>query len=146
MFRLTYIFVFSYLAAFAQEVNKSKNNLAVEGYDLVTYFTEESPAMGKKEFQVNYKEVIYWFSSFANQEKFIASPSKYLPKYGGWCAYAMARGEQVNINPTAYLITEGELYLFYKTLWVNTLPKWVNDSKSLQSKANKNWERILSEN
>jgi hypothetical protein len=36
--------------------------------------------------------VTYRFASAANRAAFLAEPGTYLPQYGGYCAYGMARG------------------------------------------------------
>ena len=73
---------------------------------------------------------------------FEKAPLKYLPQYGGFCAYAMGKsGEKVSVNPETYLISNGKLYLFYDTLFVNTLKKWNKEGpEALQQKADDNWE------
>jgi hypothetical protein len=61
-----------------------------------------------------------------------------LPQYGGWCAYAMAKDKKVQINPEAYLVDEGKLFLFYKTSWNNTQLKWLNNPSELKQIADEN--------
>ena len=53
----------------------------------------------------------------------------------------MARGKNVQINPQAYLVDEGKLYLFYKTRWNNTQLKWLNNPTELKQKADANWQK-----
>ena len=81
--------------------------MAVSGYDLVSYFNNDSPQKGNKEHAVVYDSATYYFSTEENKSMFKSAPEKYLPQYGGWCAYAMALGKNVQINPQAYLVDEG---------------------------------------
>ena len=69
------------------------------------------------------------------------SPKKYIPEYGGWCAYAIAlKNKKVTIDPVTYEIRDGNLYLFYKTKFINTHKKWLTKNpKKLIQKANVNW-------
>lgn len=143
MTRLSILLLFIFTRLSAQEINSNQEQLAVEGYDIVSYFKTNTASKGSKAFEVNYKGVYYWFISSENKQLFLNHPATYLPKYGGWCAYAMARGEQVMINPEAFLIREGELYLFYKTVWVNTLPKWIKNSTSLKKNADNYWKQLV---
>ena len=138
------LFLFQFGAfVYAQNAEKTynlnKDGVAIEGYDLVSYFEAENPLKGKAENALLYKGATYWFASMANKEKFKSAPENYLPQYGGWCAYAMAKGNQVEINPEAYLIKQEKLYLFYKTSWINTRTKWLKEPKALQAKADLHW-------
>lgn len=120
-----------------------KKNVAIEGYDPVTYF-EGKPTEGDPKFTASFKGITYHFSSASNANKFKASPEKYEPSYGGWCAYAMGEnGEKVKIDPETYKITEGKLYLFYNFWGNNTLKDWNKNEATLKSKADRNWKKFL---
>lgn len=120
-----------------------ENKLAIQGYDPVAYFKQNSAVKGSKEYATYYMGAIYYFSSAANKEEFKKNPARYEPQYGGWCAYAMGnKGEKVEINPETYKITDGKLYLFYNKYLNNTLPKWNKDETGLKSKADLNWKKI----
>ena len=136
-------------AAFGQsEAVRTKNfnvkkNIAIEGYDPVSYF-KGKPAEGKSNLKVTHRGVTYLFSTQANLDAFKSNPDKYEPAYGGWCAYAMGdSGEKVKIDPQTYKIVDGKLYLFYNFWLTNTLEGWNKDEKSLKEKADKNWKRIV---
>ena len=45
---LTVLFFFILLTVFGQEKNLTSNQLAVLGYDLVSYFNNDSPQKGNK--------------------------------------------------------------------------------------------------
>jgi YHS domain-containing protein len=120
-----------------------KKNIVIEGYDAVSYF-DGKPAAGKPEYRLSFKGVIYQFSSATNRDKFKASPEKYEPAYGGWCAYAMGEtGEKVKIDPETYKIIEGKLYLFYNFWGNNTLSSWNKNEKNLKEAANRHWGKIV---
>ena len=139
--------------AYAQEVeqservgmyNLSDNGVALQGYDPVSYFSNDKPIEGDPNIQYTYVGVTYYFASEENQAVFKANPGKYEPAYGGWCAYAMGEdGSKVKVDPETYKIIDGELYLFYHTFWSNTLPKWNEEEKKLKPKADKNWNSLL---
>jgi YHS domain-containing protein len=121
-----------------------ENGLAIQGYDPVGYFTTGKALEGKKELSFSYQGVTYYFSSTANRELFKATPEKYEPVYGGWCAYAMgATGEKVEVDPETFKIIDGKLYLYYNKLFTNTLKTWNKDEKSLKEKANNNWAKFF---
>src|SRR5258706_6716442 len=124
---LTAFFLTTITGSFAQDataLNKKHFNLddgiAIKGYDPVSYFTAGKAVKGSKAMAVYSQGATYYFSSVANKELFKANPAKYLPEYGGWCAYAMgAKGEKVNIDPETFKIVNGKLYLFYNRFFNN---------------------------
>ena len=76
-----------------------------------------------------------------NKKLFDKNPTYYLPQYRGWCAYAMGeKNDEVGINPESFLITNNQLFLFYKTYFNDTKEKWNKDPKNLKSKADINWK------
>ena len=89
----------------SKDLNSSNSNLVVQGYDVVSYFSG-TPTKGREYIKSVVLGVVYYFSSEQNKTFFDKNPKRYIPKYGGWCAYAMAKGEQVEVNPEAYLITK----------------------------------------
>lgn len=140
------LFLLFPLILFGQKKNIDKNLLAVEGYDLVSYFTQDNPQQGKEDFSVSWKGARYLFASEENKAIFKKNPDKYLPAYGGWCAYAMVRGKEVDINPKAYHIQQGQLHLFYKTNWVDTQAKWIKDKVTYKAKADQVWAKKMTQN
>lgn len=126
--------------------NKDYNlekGLAIQGYDPVSYFSNKA-VKGDKKLSVSYQGSVYYFSSDANKIKFSESPTKYLPQYGGWCAFAMGQnGKKVDVDPETFKIVDGNLYLFYNSYFNNTLKSWNKDEKNLKAKADKNWSTII---
>jgi YHS domain-containing protein len=120
-----------------------KKNLAIEGYDPVSYF-DNKPLEGKEEIRAEYKGVTYFFATTANLTRFKASPEKYEPSYGGWCAYAMGEsGEKVKVDPETFKVIDGKLYLFYNSWGNNTLTDWNKNEKGLKTKADQNWKKFI---
>ena len=75
---------------------------------------------------------------------YLENPEKYLPQYGGWCAYAMGeKAEKVTIDPETFIITDGKLYLFYNSYFNDTSEKWNKEPEVLKVKADKNWNLTL---
>ncbi|MCL6275119.1 hypothetical protein M3P19_13955 [Muricauda sp. 2012CJ35-5] len=139
------LLILSAIAALGQSKHvNTKKGLAAKGYDVVAYF-DGNAAEGNKVFSTNYEGVEYRFSTLGNKERFEKEPTKFLPAYGGYCAYAVAvSGKKVNINPETFEIREGKLYLFYNSGNTNTLELWLQESPDeLRSKADKNWQTIV---
>jgi YHS domain-containing protein len=146
---LFFLLIFSAYALQAQtdEARKknfnTKKNLAIEGYDPVSYF-DHKPLEGDSKWTISQKGVIYQFSSAVNLDKFKSNPEKYEPAYGGWCAYAMGEsGEKVKIDPETYKIIDGKLFLFYNFWGNNTLTDWNKNEHPLKAKADQNWKRFF---
>jgi YHS domain-containing protein len=130
---------------FAQQVDyNTKKGYAAEGYDVVAYFNNEA-VEGDTQFYTDFDGAKYKFASGKNLVTFKLNPEKFIPQYGGYCAYAMAdKGEKVGIDPKTYIVTEGKLYLFYNSWGTNTLKLWnKGDTKTLKQKADKNWTAVL---
>jgi YHS domain-containing protein len=142
--------VFFTCAALLAQDQKRQNafnlekGIAVQGYDVVAYFTQGRAVEGTAANAVYYQGVKYYFSSVANKEEFKKTPAKYEPQYGGWCAYAMgATGEKVEINPETFKILNGKLFLFYNKRFNNTLTKWNKNEAALLKTADVNWGKLF---
>ena len=139
-----------YISTRAQDINSlrklhfnTEKLIAIQGYDPVSYFQEGKPRKGDKQFAYSYGNITYFFSSKANLETFKKNPMAYEPQFGGWCAYAMGKtGDKVEVDPKTFKIIGGKLYLFYHTLFNNTLDAWNQNETFLLTKANANWKKI----
>ena len=131
-----------------QHYNLSKKNVAVKGYDVVSYF-DGSAEKGSESIAYEFEGATYYFASEEHKKRFSSSPARFMPQYGGWCAYAMAlKPDKVDINPKTFKIVNGKLLLFYNQFGINTLNswnEWNNDAKYMAD-AQKHWEQILNGN
>jgi YHS domain-containing protein len=129
-----------------EQFNVGKSGLAIGGYDPVAYFTSNVATEGKKEISAVYEGITYRFATIQNRDAFHASPARYEPQYGGWCAYAMgAKGEKVEVDPETFKIVNGKLYLFYNKYFNNTLKSWNEDEPHLKANANQRWAKFVHE-
>ncbi len=140
---LTILLLFVSTAIFAQKNYYTKKGVVARGYDVVSYFSNEAKP-GNKEFSTSYDGVTFYFSSKENLETFQKNPKKYIPQYGGFCAYAMGvKGSKVSINPETFEIRDGKLYLFFNRGSTNTQDLWTKEgADQLKEKADKNWAKI----
>lgn len=138
-----FIWASAWMQAQNTTFNLDNKGYMVDGYDVVTYFSG-NPEKGKKSYEATYQSVKYLFKSEENKNTFLENPEKYIPAYGGYCAYAMGKtGELVDVNPKAYEIRNGKLYLFYKTLFEDTYQSWLSENpNALVQRADKNWEGV----
>jgi len=104
----------------------STGGVAIHGYDPVAYFKQSETVDGKDAHRLRWMGTTWRFSSAENMMDFEANPHAYAPKYGGYCAYAMAQGAVANTVPEAWSIHEGRLYLNFSTgvrgLWRQDIP------------------------
>jgi YHS domain-containing protein len=121
------------------QVNVDTAGLAIQGYDPVAYFTEKKPVPGKAEFAATHEGAIYRFASAANRDAFVAAPAKYAPQYGGWCAYGVASGYKAKIEPDAWTVVDGKLYLNYSQSVRRT---WSSDVPGYIRKGDANWPAV----
>jgi YHS domain-containing protein len=142
-----FLFIISISSLSGQTIDYNlKKGFAAEGYDVVAYFNNEA-IEGNKAFKAVFDGVNYKFSSEKNLILFNKNPEKYIPQYGGYCAYAIAvKGKKVSINPETFQIKDDKLYLFYNAWGTNTLELWKKeDTNKLQEKADENWETLKTE-
>ena len=119
-----------------EPVFKSSEGLALKGYDAVAYFADGKPVEGRGEFEADWRGAKWRFASAEHREAFLREPDKYAPQYGGYCAYGVSQGHTAPIDPEAWTIIEGKLYLNYskgvKKTWSEAIPKHIDE-------ANRNW-------
>ena len=132
------------LKSYATTHYNVKSDLAIQGYDPVAYFTENKALEGKEEITYNHQDVIYRFVSQKNKALFVENPKKYEPEYGGYCAYAMADGDKVRVDPETFKVVDGRLFLFYNFRFTNTLKKWNTDEPNYLKNADQAWGKIIS--
>jgi YHS domain-containing protein len=130
-------------ASFAADIdmNANGNDLAIQGYDPVAYFTNEKPTKGSSDFTATYKNAIYHFSSEENRDLFRASPAKYAPQFGGFCAFGVTKGRKFDTDPTAWRVVDGKLYL---NLNKDVQKVWLEDVPGFITNANQTWPTIKS--
>lgn len=131
---------------FAQSrVFVNDDNVAIDGYDLVSYYENKAPFKGLNEYSTAHEGVDYHFVSRENKMLFEKSPEKYLPKYGGFCAFGLAKtGKTFPVDPTSYKIIDGELYFFFvgpvQGKITDTRELWNLNEKELIIAAEKAWD------
>ncbi len=119
-----------------------EDGVAIEGYDPVAYFTEDSAVKGEERYAAEHEGVSYHFASEANREIFLADPARYVPAYGGWCAWATARGSLADINPVAFVVHDGVLYLNFSRSINRRFRRSLEESIE---QAEANWPRLATE-
>jgi YHS domain-containing protein len=125
-------------AAAGDQINASSWSGAIEGYDPVAYFEQGQPVEGG-DYEYAWMDATWYFASAENRDKFAAEPEKYAPQYGGYCAWAVSQGYTAKIDPQAWSIVDGKLYLNYSK---GVQSQWQQDVPGNIAKGDANWPAI----
>jgi len=120
-------------------IDHDKNGVAIRGYDPVAYFTDSKPTKGDPKFTQSWGGATWQFASAAHRDLFAQSPEKYAPQYGGYCAYAVSEGHTAEIDPNAWKVVDGKLYLNYSQ---DVREKWLKEQAPRIVKADQNWPAL----
>jgi len=115
------------------------SGVAIEGYDVVSYFTEAEPQIGQPDYEYVWQGVPWYFASAANRDVFMRNPDVYAPQYGGHCATSLSRGFLSDGKPRLYVIEKTKLYLFYSL--ANREAFLASEERAVVA-ANANWKRL----
>jgi YHS domain-containing protein len=86
--------------------------LGLRGYDPVAYFKLSRPTPGVMQYEYVYDGVRYRFANAQHLDLFKANPDKYAPQFGGSCTMNMSAGVRREADPTVWVISNGNLYVF----------------------------------
>lgn len=121
------------LVAAQPPVNVNGTADAIGGYDVVAYFTDGAAVRGSKSYAASYRGATWLFASADHKARFEKSPTAYLPAYLGYCAYGAAQQKLVRVDPEAFTIYKGKLYLNYS---LDVRRKWLADTDGFIQRAN----------
>ena len=107
------LFIALFFSSIVWANKEPSNNPANGGYSLVSYFEKNKAEMGSAEYSVEYEGKHYWFSSADQINTFNSNPARYLPRFSGFCAYSLALGRKVSVDPTKFKIIADQLLLFH---------------------------------
>ena len=118
----------------------NNNGIAVDGSDVVAYFTEGRPVTGNAAHAATWMGVDWYFATEANRDSFAADPTAYAPQYGGYCAWAVAQGYTASTDPAAWRIVDGKLYLNFSP---RIQRRWERDIPGNIAAGDRNWPGVL---
>ncbi len=121
------------------DVNVTSTDLALRGVDPVSYFVQGEPVTGEVEITALHNGAVYRFASEQNKALFVANPDRYVPQYGGYCAYGLARGVKVDGDPNVWTIVDDKLYV---NLSRRVGRLWNQDTAREISEANAKWPTV----
>jgi YHS domain-containing protein len=123
----------------AQAQNLEKSGRALQGYDPVAFFTKGKPVKGDPNISSKINGATYYFASVEDKQLFDKTPAKYVPQFGGYCAYGVSKGDLVKIEIDAFQIVEGRLLLQYDK---GIRDKFNKDTKGNLQTADANWPTV----
>ncbi|PSN17443.1 YHS domain-containing protein [filamentous cyanobacterium CCP5] len=119
-----------------------ESGLAIAGADPVAYFTQGAYVPGEASYTYEWGGATWQFASAEHRDLFAANPAQYAPQYGGFCAWAVSQGYTAKIDPTAWKIVDGKLYLNYDQ---KIQQRWSQDIPGNIVKADQNWPAVLNQ-
>jgi YHS domain-containing protein len=124
-------------------INVDSDGIALHGYDPVAYVSITQAVKGRSHLDAPYAGATFLFATDNDRAAFQKNPKAYLPAYGGWCAYAMAEGDFVDVNPKTFKLISGTAHLFYNGFLGNTMKKWDKDEAKLKAAADAQWKKLV---
>jgi YHS domain-containing protein len=114
--------------------------VALGGYDAVAYHAEGAPRRGSADYSHQWQGAEWRFSSAENRDRFAADPEAFAPRFGGYCAWAVAEGYTAHGDPHVWAIVDGQLYLNYSA---RIQRRWERDVPGFIARAETNWPGVL---
>lgn len=120
-------------------INADKSGVALGGYDAVAYFTQQQPIKGSASLSHSWMGATWRFTSAENRDRFAAEPANYAPQFGGYCAWAVSNNYTAPVDPLAWKIVDGKLYLNYNR---DVQRKWQQNLPDRIRAGEKNWPAL----
>ena len=118
----------------------AEGGVAIRGADPVAYFTEGGYVAGSASYTHEWGGATWQFASAENRDLFVSNPGAYAPQYGGFCAWAVSQGYTAPVDPTAWEIVDGKLYLNFDA---RIQRRWERDIPGNIASADQNWPAVL---
>ncbi len=138
------LFATNLLAQDNKANNIDNSNIALEGYSPVSYLDLELAQRGNKNFKSVHNKITYYFTSAEQKKSFDKNPTKYLPKFGGFCAFGVYAGAKFRVDPNKFIVKNGGYYLYLNNVELDAKQLWLaeNNHNKLEGVANKNWKKL----
>lgn len=118
----------------------SHSNVALQAYDPVAFFTAGMPVKGSPFISAVHDGHTYLFASEEHKAEFKGNPEKYLPVYGGYCAFGVSIGKFFPVEIDTWEIIDGRLVLQFSRDIKKT---FAEDKAANLRKANANWPELV---
>jgi len=124
--------------------NIDNSNIALEGYSPVSYLDLGIAQKGVQQHKSEHDGVVYYFTTDEQKQTFDANPVRYLPQYGGFCAFGIYAGAKFRPDPNKFIVQDGKYFLFLYNLELDAQQLWLAEDNhtGLVKKANQNWSEL----
>lgn len=124
--------------------NIDNSNIASEGYSAVSYLDLGLAQKGNKAFKSEFKKIVYFFTSAEQKASFDKNPERYLPQYGGFCAFGCYAGAKFRVDPNKFIVENGKYYLYLNNVELDAMQLWLAEKNhgKLMETVDKNWEKL----
>ncbi len=124
--------------------NIDNSNIALQGFSPVSYLDLGLAQKGTKNYKSEYKKVVYYFTSADQKTTFDKNPGKYLPQYGGFCAFGTYAGAKFRVDPNKFIVNNGKYFLYLNNVELDAKQLWLaeNNHSKLTGVADKNWKKL----
>ena len=124
--------------------NIDNSNIALQGYSPVSYLDLNLAQVGNKSFKSEHKKVVYYFTSEKQKQQFEENPERYIPQYGGFCAFGAYAGAKFRTDPNKFIVKNEKYYLFLNNVELDAKQLWLAEKNhdKLKSVADKNWQKL----
>ena len=132
----------SLMTAASVSARAGEPSLSINGYDPVAYFTDGRPVQGSSDYEYLWHKLRWRFASSEHRDMFTKEPNRYAPQYDGYCAMGVtndAAAHKDSVDPNAWAIVDGKLYLVHNTFW---LEKWREQAAEYIKRADLNWHAV----
>ncbi|TMM59104.1 hypothetical protein FEE95_06630 [Maribacter algarum] len=142
------VIAFVFATTISAQDNKANNidnsNIALEGYSPVSYLDLGLAQRGNKAYKSEHQKMAYYFTSAEQKATFDKNPDKYLPQYGGFCAFGIYAGAKFRVDPNKFIVQDGKYYLFLNNVELDAKQLWLvdNDHTKLKGVADTNWKGL----
>ncbi|WP_420011581.1 YHS domain-containing (seleno)protein [Tateyamaria sp.] len=116
------------------------DGVAVDGSDVVAYFTQGAPVKGSDTYIHDWNGVTWHFATLENRDRFATDPTAFAPQFGGYCAYAVSEGYTASTIPEAWKIVDGKLYLNFSR---RIQRRWERDIPGRIAAGDANWPGLV---
>lgn len=124
--------------------NIDNSNIALQGYSPVSYLDLGLAQKGVKAYKSEYKKITYYFTSAEQKAAFDKNPTRYMPQYGGFCAFGVYAGAKFRPDPNKFITKDGKYFLYLYNLELDAQQLWLNEKNhnKLVGVANTNWKSL----
>ncbi len=124
--------------------NIDNSNIGLQGFSPISYLNLQLAQRGNKNFKSEHKKVAYYFTSAEQKAMFDKNPTKYLPQYGGFCAFGIYAGAKFRVDPNKFIVKDDTYFLYLNNVELDAKQLWKteNNHGQLKSTADKNWSSL----